>query len=147
MLAVPRMMSDLLFLAISICSSELNLTIASINAAAKIHKHLLHNILRQPNHFFDLIPIGRILSRFSTDLSTLDCELNFNVYEVIESTCIVSHTRGLLITLVVEVLAVIFKNYISERLIIEDVNIKLIIFYLSPIFLAIFKKIHCMISR
>lgn len=75
--------------AISICSSEVNLTLASLNAAAQIHKELLNNILRQPVHFFELIPIGRILCRFSRDICILDTELNFNVYEVIESGCVV----------------------------------------------------------
>lgn len=77
------------FVAISICSSELNLTLASINAAARIHKTLLSNIMRQPNHFFDYVPIGRILSRFSIDISTVDQEVNFNLYETIESGCVV----------------------------------------------------------
>lgn len=75
--------------AISICSSEVNLTLASLNAAAQIHKDLLNNILRQPMQFFELIPVGRILCRFSRDICALDTELNFNVYEVIESGCVV----------------------------------------------------------
>lgn len=41
-------------------------------------------------YFYDLIPLGRILSRFSKDLGGLDAELPFNCYEVIESSCIVS---------------------------------------------------------
>lgn len=79
----------LTIVAISICSSEVNLTLASLNAAAQIHKDLLYNILRQPMHFFELIPVGRILCRFSKDICTLDTELNFNLYEVIESGCVV----------------------------------------------------------
>nr|XP_015838719.1 PREDICTED: multidrug resistance-associated protein 1 isoform X5 [Tribolium castaneum] len=78
--------------AITICSSELNLTIASLNAASEIHKGLLLNIFRQPMSFFELVPVGRILSRFSKDLSGVDEELPFNCYEVIESTCIVLGT-------------------------------------------------------
>lgn len=75
--------------ALSICSSELNLTLASLDAAVRIHKDLLSNMLRQPMHFFDLIPTGRILCRFSKDICTVDTELNFNFYEVIESGCVV----------------------------------------------------------
>lgn len=33
--------------------------------------------------------MGRILSRFSTDVTCLDQELNFNLYETIESGCVV----------------------------------------------------------
>lgn len=75
--------------AISICSSELNLTVASLKAASNIHKNLLGNVLRQPMQFFEFVPVGRLLVRFSKDVCTLDEELNMNVYEVIESGCIV----------------------------------------------------------
>ncbi|KAJ8967485.1 hypothetical protein NQ314_002799 [Rhamnusium bicolor] len=74
---------------ISICSSEVNLTIASLNAATEIHKNLLKSVLRQPMYFFEIFPVGRILSRFSKDLSDVDVELPFNCYEVIESSFIV----------------------------------------------------------
>lgn len=76
--------------AISICSSELNLTIASLNAASQIHKDILSDILRKPMTFFEFIPVGRIISRLSKDLDGLDTELPFNCYEVIESGFIVS---------------------------------------------------------
>lgn len=91
------------FLAISICSSELNLTLAAVNAASNIHKSLLNNVFRQPMQFFDIAPVGRILCRFSTDVCTVDQELSFNVYEVIESGCVVCHINTLM--------AVIFKLY------------------------------------
>ncbi|XP_063922502.1 multidrug resistance-associated protein 1 isoform X5 [Zophobas morio] len=96
--------------AISICSSEVNLTIASLNAASEIHKGLLLNIFRQPMSFFELIPVGRILSRFSRDLGGLDEELPFNCYEVIESSCIVlgtlvviSYTTPIFISVIVPI--------------------------------------------
>jgi ABC-type multidrug transport system fused ATPase/permease subunit len=88
--------------ALSICSSELNLTIASLNAASEIHRGLLSNIFRQPMSFFELIPIGRVLSRFSRDLGGLDEELPFSCYEVIESSCIVS----------VSAMSFLFSSYI-----------------------------------
>lgn len=91
------------FLAISICSSELNLTLAAVNAASNIHKSLLNNVFRQPMQFFDIAPVGRILCRFSTDVCTVDQELSFNMYEVIESGCVVCHINTLM--------AVIFKLY------------------------------------
>lgn len=82
-------MAFLAFLAISICSSELNLSLAGLSAASKIHKDLLYNVFHQSMQFFDLIPTGRVLCRFSKDVCTLDEELPFNVYEVIESGCVV----------------------------------------------------------
>ncbi|CAH0555480.1 unnamed protein product [Brassicogethes aeneus] len=75
--------------AISICSSELNLTLASLNAASDMHKLMLGNILRQPQQTFEMFPIGRILSRFSKDLLDIDTDLPFNCYEVIEASFII----------------------------------------------------------
>lgn len=46
-------------------------------AAFKLHDILLHNILRQPITFFDSTPIGRLLSRFSTDINIVDARLPY----------------------------------------------------------------------
>ncbi|KAK9886061.1 hypothetical protein WA026_014843, partial [Henosepilachna vigintioctopunctata] len=80
---------------ISICSSEVNLTIAALNAASDLHRIFLGNILRQPIQFFDCVPVGRVLSRFSKDIRSVDEELPFNCYEVVESSCIVSDNQCL----------------------------------------------------
>lgn len=86
----PRLVITLCVVAISICSSELNLTLASLNAASEMHRSLLNNVLRQPMHTFEVYPIGRILSRFTKDMLDIDTELPFNCYEVLESSLIVS---------------------------------------------------------
>lgn len=49
--------------------------LAGINAARALHIILLQNIFHQPLSFFDVTPIGRILSRFSEDIETLDEEI------------------------------------------------------------------------
>lgn len=54
------------------CFSSVTLSIGTINAATILHHHLLQTIIRLPMMFFDVTPIGRILSRFSTDVNTLD---------------------------------------------------------------------------
>ena len=41
-------------------------------ASDRIHKSLLHRILRGPMRFFDTNPTGRILNRFSSDVDVLD---------------------------------------------------------------------------
>lgn len=53
-----------------------NLTVYVIcmNAAIVLHQGLLHGVLHSPMAFFDTQPIGRILSRFSKDVQSVDDE-------------------------------------------------------------------------
>lgn len=68
------------------------LRIACLNAAIAIHRGLLYNVLRQALYFFEIRPLGRIVNRFSKDITDIDVELPYNCYEVIESGLIVSFT-------------------------------------------------------
>ncbi|XP_044754617.1 multidrug resistance-associated protein 1 isoform X4 [Coccinella septempunctata] len=109
--------------AISVCSSEVNLTIAALNAASKLHKLFLENVLRQPIQFFDCVPIGRIISRFSKDIRAIDEELPYNCYEFVESSCIVlgtlfvisySSPAFVIVILVVGIIYYVFQRYYVE---------------------------------
>ncbi|XP_055891763.1 multidrug resistance-associated protein 1-like [Biomphalaria glabrata] len=44
----------------------------ALDAANRLHNQLLHNILRAPMSFFDTTPTGRIISRFSKDILSID---------------------------------------------------------------------------
>lgn len=46
-----------------------------VRASETLHKNLLHSVLRAPQSFFDTTPLGRILSRFSKDIYSIDLEL------------------------------------------------------------------------
>jgi len=47
-----------------------------VKASEALHKSLLGSILNAPQSFFDTTPLGRILSRFSKDLYSIDLELS-----------------------------------------------------------------------
>jgi ABC-type multidrug transport system fused ATPase/permease subunit len=47
-----------------------------VQASGALHKNLLKSILCAPQSFFDTTPIGRIISRFSKDLYSIDTELS-----------------------------------------------------------------------
>jgi ABC-type multidrug transport system fused ATPase/permease subunit len=53
--------------------------IGTLNAANILHRRVVKNILRNPSHFFDTTPVGRILSRFSKDIDVLDNTLPGNL--------------------------------------------------------------------
>ena len=50
----------------------------SWKSTKKLHKDMIHAFTRAPvNLFFDCTPIGRILNKFSKDLSELENELHW----------------------------------------------------------------------
>ncbi|ELW66013.1 Multidrug resistance-associated protein 7 [Tupaia chinensis] len=49
----------------------------TLQAAATLHRRLLHRVLMAPVTFFDTTPSGRILNRFSSDVSCADDSLPF----------------------------------------------------------------------
>ena len=56
--------------------------LAGLNASLKLFKTALQRVLAAPVSFFDTTPMGRVLSRLSKDMDTLDNELAMIIYQV-----------------------------------------------------------------
>ena len=65
-----------------------------VRASKALHKNLLESILRAPMSFYDTTPMGRILSRFSKDMHTIDQELSDFMDFVLFMTLSVVVTMG-----------------------------------------------------
>ena len=52
-----------------------SMAFVNIRASSNLHGGALRSVLNAPTSFFDVTPIGRIISRFSKDLHTMDTEL------------------------------------------------------------------------
>ncbi|XP_010055826.3 ABC transporter C family member 10 [Eucalyptus grandis] len=55
-------------------------------ASDSIFSVLLHSLIRAPMSFYDSTPLGRILSRVSSDLSIIDIDVAFNLFTALGST-------------------------------------------------------------
>lgn len=60
--------------------------LSTVIAARRLHKFMLFNILRTPLSFFDVTPVGRLLSRFSGDVETVDEEIPYDLLDIIMCT-------------------------------------------------------------
>lgn len=64
--------------ALSVASLLLSLLSSSVGqyagarARRVLHEKMLLNVIRLPLHFFECTPVGRIINRFSTDMSVID---------------------------------------------------------------------------
>ncbi|KAF7277950.1 hypothetical protein GWI33_009066 [Rhynchophorus ferrugineus] len=116
---------------VTVCSSEVILTIACLNGAVAIHGSLLGNVLRQPLYFFEVKPIGRVLARFSKDLGDIDVELPLNCYEVIESGLIVT-IMSVFLQLVPDLGCLTAAAIIHKRLLYNMLRLPLCFFDTTP---------------
>jgi ATP-binding cassette subfamily C (CFTR/MRP) protein 1 len=64
---------------------EVTFALGSVKAAGRIHREMLHSILRTPLSFFDTTPVGRILNRFSKDQETVDSQLPASIMDFMMS--------------------------------------------------------------
>lgn len=73
-----------------------------IGTSAVLHEDLLRSITSAPVWFFDVTPIGRILNRFSSDMTVVDEELSQSIGQIMNSffgclgafAAVIAATRG-----------------------------------------------------
>lgn len=68
---------------IAVIAATILMAYGTMRAALYQHHKLLSCILAAPQHFFDTTPRGRIISRFSQDLNTIDNTLPMNLRQIL----------------------------------------------------------------
>ncbi|KAK7315192.1 hypothetical protein VNO77_33727 [Canavalia gladiata] len=88
-----------------------------IKSSKQLHEQLLYSLFRAPMSFYDSTPLGRILSRVSSDVSIMDLDIPFSLSFVVETTIICCSNLVVLATVTWQVLVVsIPMVYIAIRL-------------------------------
>lgn len=75
------------FLALSSFVFELLPRLGALRASKNLHAMLLAAILGAPLHFTDTTPLGRILSRISSDVETADNKIMYILSDMYYFTC------------------------------------------------------------
>ncbi|KAF9078991.1 Multidrug resistance-associated protein 1, partial [Mortierella sp. AD031] len=71
-----------IFMVLIFCASYKIIVAACVRASDRLHAMLLNNILRLPMSFFDTTPVGRILNRFSSDITNVDEEICWQFFHM-----------------------------------------------------------------
>ncbi|ESO07545.1 hypothetical protein HELRODRAFT_110482 [Helobdella robusta] len=59
----------------------------TLRAATKLHDGVMDKLMRAPMSFFDVTPVGRLISSFSSGLDGIDVRLPMQLEEVIQNAC------------------------------------------------------------
>ncbi|XP_059046550.1 multidrug resistance-associated protein 1 isoform X2 [Achroia grisella] len=105
--------------AISSIFADLMPYLACWRASRYIHALLLDNVLKAPLQFFEVTPVGRILSRFSKDIDVVDTSLPwqcsdviFCTFEVLGTLFVISYSTPIFLAMIVPI-GVVY--YIIQR--------------------------------
>ncbi|XP_037884224.1 multidrug resistance-associated protein 1 isoform X17 [Glossina fuscipes] len=93
--------------------------LGALHAATVLHQNLLLNILRMSLQFFDTTPVGRILSRFSKDLESVDQALPIIIdegiycaFEVLATIVVISISTPIFLAVIIPIA---FLYYFAQR--------------------------------
>lgn len=98
------------------------LTYSSLAASRFFHDRMAESVLRAPMSFFDTTPIGRILNRFSDDVSALDQRLMWTLITLCEMAIDTASKLAIVIynlpfMIVIIVILFFLYNYFRKRFI------------------------------
>ncbi|KAJ8721589.1 hypothetical protein PYW07_002364 [Mythimna separata] len=84
--------------------------LACLKAAAILHSLMLDNVLKAPLQFFEVTPVGRLLSRFSKDVDTVDTALSWEIssvlngiFEVIGTIFVISYSTPMFMIVILPI--------------------------------------------
>ncbi|CAN8254232.1 unnamed protein product [Cochlearia groenlandica] len=91
--------------------------IMCMRSSTSLFSHLLNSLFRAPMSFYDSTPLGRILSRVSSDLSIVDLDVPFGFIFVVAATVNTGFSLGVLAIVTWQVLFVsVPMIYLAYRL-------------------------------
>ena len=73
--------------ALSVLISALCLAVGSKIASRYLHQSILLNVMHSPMSFFETTPLGRIVNRFSKDISTIDDMVPMSLANFLRTFC------------------------------------------------------------
>ncbi|VVB06228.1 unnamed protein product [Arabis nemorensis] len=113
----------LVYLLIGLCSvlcllvRSICVVIMCMKSSTSLFSHLVNSLFRAPMSFYDSTPLGRILSRVSSDLSIVDLDVPFGLIFVVASTVNTAFSLGVLAIVTWQVLFVsVPMIYLAFRL-------------------------------
>ncbi|XP_044251195.1 multidrug resistance-associated protein 1 isoform X9 [Drosophila takahashii] len=99
--------------------SDLAPALGSLHAATVLHSMLLENVMKSPMAMFDTTPVGRILSRFSKDVESVDQKMPqvindciWCAYEVLATIVVISLSTPIFLAVIVPIA---FLYYFAQR--------------------------------
>lgn len=94
-----------------------------LRSSRNLFRHLLRNILRAPMRWYDTVPLGRIINRFTSDFNTIDSAMGlllgntlFNAIEIISTVLagvLVNPVLGLFTTVILLMSLFIARKYLT----------------------------------